>query len=76
MLTNELLENNILEVVFVKKNGDPRVMLATRRRDIVPTTINARTQSNPNILTVWDMEAAGWRSINKDTVTSVVINAV
>jgi len=75
VLTNEMLENNIVDVVFTKKNGERREMRATRRQDIVPATTNARTQTNPNILTVWDVEAAGWRSINKDTVTRVIVNA-
>jgi hypothetical protein len=73
MLTNDLLENNIVRVLFTKKDGSPREMLCTRQRKYAPATTHARTNTNPNIFTVWDLDNAGWRSINKETVTSVEV---
>jgi len=73
MLTNDLLENNIVRVLFTKKDGTPREMLCTRNKKYAPATTNARTNPNANILTVWDLDNAGWRSINKETVTSVEV---
>jgi hypothetical protein len=76
MLTNDLLENNIVKVLFTKKDGSPREMICTRQSEYAPATTNPRTNSNPSVLTVWDLENAGWRSINKDTITSVEVTTL
>ena len=58
-----LIENNPQKVVFVKKNGEVRTMYAAYPE--------FRPYEKDNLLTVWDIVADGWRTINIDTLQSV-----
>ena len=61
-------------VVFIKKNGERRVMVATLRNDVLAANLgkNYTPRKEPeNLLTVWDCDAQGWRRINVDTLESV-----
>lgn len=69
----EKLRENILSVVFVKKDGTERKMKCTLRGDMIPapreTTESAqkRTRSEEN-LAVWDLEKEAWRSFRYDSI--------
>jgi len=71
------LQSEILEVTFTKVNGDKRVMNCTLMEEILPsnTTEEAKKDTkkkvNETILSVWDIDAKGWRSFRMDTVTQV-----
>jgi hypothetical protein len=68
------LQSEILEVTFTKVNGDKRVMNCTLMEGILPTNISENKSDkkvNETILSVWDVDAKGWRSFRMDTVTQV-----
>ena len=70
----DLLRAEQAEVVFTKKDGTKRLMKCTLREDEV-VHIEKKTErvvkDNETVLAVWDLEAAGWRTINLDTIESV-----
>ena len=74
------LEQNVLVVDFTKLNGDKRVMTCTLREDIKPSATKKDPMSQKKIrevsdavVSVWDVNAKGWRSFRYDRVNSVDI---
>ena len=69
------LRDEILEVTLRKANGDKRVMNCTLMEQIMPTTEEKKDTTdkkvNEDILSVWDIDAKGWRSFRINTVTRV-----
>ena len=68
------LRDEILEVTFTKVNGDKRVMNCTLMEKILPSNSDEPTEDkkvNEAILSVWDVDANGWRSFRMNTVTRV-----
>ena len=68
-----LLEQNVLVVDFNKISGDNRVMTCTLREDMKPraTKTDPLTQkkvreTSDAVVTVWDVNAQGWRSFRYD----------
>jgi len=77
---NHLLEQNVLVVDFLKLNGDKRVMTCTLREDMKPAATKTDTMSQKKVrevsdavVSVWDVNAKGWRSFRYDRVNSVDI---
>jgi hypothetical protein len=75
-----LLAHNVLTVDFTKLDGDKRVMTCTLREDIKPkaTKSDALSQKavrevSDAVVSVWDVNAKGWRSFRYDRVNSVDI---
>ena len=75
-----LLEQNVLTVDFTKLNGDKRVMTCTLREDMKPraTKDDAMSQKavrevSDAVVSVWDVNAKGWRSFRYDRVNAVNI---
>jgi len=73
-----LLEQNVLVVDFTKLNGDKRVMTCTLREDIKPRATKTDTMSqkavrevSDAVVSVWDVNAKGWRSFRYDRVNAV-----
>ena len=73
-----LLEQNVLVVDFTKLNGDKRVMTCTLRDDIKPRATKTDTLSqkavrevSDAVVSVWDVNAKGWRSFRYDRINSV-----
>jgi hypothetical protein len=69
------LQDGVVQVTFVKKDGSNRVMLATLNEDLIPADKKpkgtGKTVDNDNTFAVFDTEADGWRSFNFDTVTDI-----
>lgn len=69
-----VLKSTDAEITFIKKDGTTRVMKCTLRESAI-TPYEKKTERvrtvNENVLSVWDLEANSWRSINKDTITGV-----
>ena len=72
------LEQNVLVVDFTKLNGDKRVMTCTLREDIKPaaTKTDAMSQKavrevSDAVVSVWDVNAKGWRSFRYDRINAV-----
>ena len=75
-----LLEQNVLVVDFTKLNGDKRVMTCTLREDMKPraTKDDALSQKavrevSDAVVSVWDVNAKGWRSFRYDRINAVDI---
>ena len=74
------LEQNVLVVDFTKLNGDKRVMTCTLREDIKPPATKTDTMSqkavrevSDAVVSVWDVNAKGWRSFRYDRINAVDI---
>lgn len=75
-----LLEQNVIKVDFLKLNGDRRVMTCTLREDMKPPAtkddaISQKAVRNVSdaVISVWDVNAKGWRSFRYDRVSQVNI---
>jgi len=71
----ELLHTNFVQVVFTKKDGTERTMLCTLNPSKLPpqTDLEEEIQKrkpNENVLAVYDMEKADWRSFRIDSIIS------
>ena len=78
-LRNQLTQN-VMVVDFTKLNGDKRVMTCTLREDIKPPATKTDTMSlkkvrdvTEAVVSVWDVNAKGWRSFRYDRVNSIEI---
>ena len=74
------LEQSVLVVDFTKLNGDKRVMTCTLREDIKPaaTKVDPMSQTKVRevsdaVVSVWDVNAKGWRSFRYDRINAVNI---
>ena len=72
------LKDQDVTVHFTKVNGEKRIMTCTLREDVLPPAKkdDALSQKkirelNPEVLSVWDVNAEGWRSFRVANVTKV-----
>ena len=75
-----LLEENVVTVDFTKINGDKRVMTCTLRNDMKPAATKADPMSqkavrevSDAVISVWDLNARGWRSFRYERVNAINI---
>ena len=69
-------------VVFTKKDGTVRTLVGTTDPALLPDPILVENageskparKTNPETVTIWDLENAGWRSFNVRTVKSVTLS--
>jgi len=73
MTFREFISKNIVEVTFVKKNGEIRNMLCTLLPMFLPETGNGVRELPKNLLTVFDLEKNDWRTINLNTLKGIKI---
>ena len=70
----ESLHQGVCEVVFTKADGSERILRCTRSTSIAPIanpkTLLTEDGSGPDVIPVWDMDAAQWRSFNVNTIKS------
>ena len=64
------LKTGRVTVVFTKADGSTRTMLCTLQENELPSAPSTESprKVNLDIISVWDLEAAGWRSFRKDSV--------
>lgn len=75
----DMLRHNVVTVTFTKVNGEERIMRCTLRGDVIPNAstrngdvvVEGKTSSNN--VSVWDVEANGWRSFRVNSVKSISI---
>ena len=69
----KLLKEQTATVTFLKLDGDERVMTCTKSFDIIPEEHKPKTDKQPKEgnVTVWDINAKGWRSFRYDRITKV-----
>lgn len=68
------LKEDVCTVTFEKKDGTIRKMKCTLNMHLIPTLeidegkVRQTRAENPDVLRVYDIEAAGWRSFRWDSV--------
>ena len=76
----DLLQENVLQVTFDKKNGDERIMTCTLMKTVMPVSPVQSTDTDKpkkhfkesdKSLSVWDTNANGWRAFCMDKIKSV-----
>lgn len=72
----EQLRKQTLVVTFNKLDGDERVMTCTKSFDVIPEEHHPKTDKEPKAgtITVWDVNAEGWRSFRYDRITKIEEN--
>lgn len=70
---NKTLKETTLVVTFNKLDGAERVMTCTKSFDVIPEANHPKSDkpSKEGNVTVWDVNANGWRSFKYDRVTKV-----
>lgn len=68
-----MLHKGVVQVAFTKVNGEQRVMHCTLKEDLLPEKVPAHEETatratNPDVLSVWDVEKSGWRSFRWDSL--------
>ena len=67
----DALKNGDVRVHFMKVDGSARIMDCTLKEGEFPEYTSTRTKTpNDDVIAVWDIENAGWRSFRKDSVTA------
>ena len=74
----EQLKNGVVEVTFTKLNGDRRVMECTLLPHMLPEPKKSDPLSqkkvreiDPRVVSVWDVNAGGWRAFRYERVESI-----
>ena len=65
------LQQNAMRITFTKVNGDERIMDCTLQEHMIPETSGSNRKENEEVLPVFDINKAGWRSFRVDSVTKV-----
>jgi hypothetical protein len=73
------LFENVVNVLFVKKDGTERKLICTLKPDLLPvqTDLEEAVQkktANPDVLAVWDIENKGWRSFRYDSILGYMVH--
>lgn len=71
------LQTEVLEVTFTKKDGTERTMQCTLKEDLLPkvevdeSAEKKEREINVEVMPVWDLEKAAWRSFRMDSIKGV-----
>tara|TARA_B100000749_G_scaffold4100_1_gene3331 strand:- start:340 stop:597 length:258 start_codon:yes stop_codon:yes gene_type:complete len=65
------LQQNAMRITFTKVNGDERIMDCTLQEHMIPETSGSNRKENEEVLPVFDINKAEWRSFRVDSVTKV-----
>jgi hypothetical protein len=68
------LGESIVEVTFTKKDGTERVMNCTLLEDYLPETTGVGKAASFDAVSVYDVDAEGWRSFRWDSVKAVKLS--
>jgi hypothetical protein len=67
-----VLETDVVEVTFTKKDGSERILKCTLKEDVLPEVQNKEAkEKSQEAIAVWDVESEGWRSFRWDSIKSV-----
>lgn len=71
----EKLRTGVATVTFTKLDGSERVMQCTLQASYLPEEFRNKqpmlTETVGNAVSVWDVQAGGWRSFRVDSVKSI-----
>ena len=72
---HQILRESKVKVTFTKLDGDERIMDCTKSFDIIPKEHHPKTDKQPKEgnVTVWDVNANGWRSFKYDRVKAIEV---
>lgn len=77
-LLSERLKTEMVTVRFKKVSGEERTMVCTLQESVIPPATKEDPLSqkkvravSPEVCSVWDIEANGWRSFRWENVISV-----
>lgn len=70
------LRNNVVEVHFIKENGEQRVMKCTLKKNMLPARYAMEDEGeerafhgkNPQVIAAWSINDNGWRSFRIESV--------
>ena len=69
------LHKGVVKVIFTKKDGTERTMMATLNEELIPEDKKpkgtGKKKDNGETVAVYDVEADGWRSFNIDSIKEV-----
>jgi hypothetical protein len=68
------LRRGVVHVVFTKANGQERAMKATLNDAFLPEENRGRstlTETDSTAISVWDVEAKGWRAFRLDSLKEI-----
>lgn len=69
------LRAGVVTVTFTKLDGSERVMQCTLQADYLPEEFRNKqpmlTETVGNTVSVWDVQAGGWRSFRVDSVKAI-----
>jgi len=68
-----LLQKEVIEVTFIKLDGDERVMPCTLIESFFPDPKKEASQKNDKVVAVWAIESNGFRSFRYDRVKSIKV---
>ena len=75
-----LLKTNVVEVTFLKLDGDQRIMPCTLKEDLLPPakkdeplTQKKVREISDKVIAVWAVESKGFRSFRYDRVKSIKV---
>ena len=67
-----VLETDVVEVTFTKKDGSERILKCTLKENVLPEVRNKETkEKSKEALAVWDVESECWSSFRWDSIKSV-----
>ena len=69
----EGLQNNVMQIIFNKVNGEERIMHCTLHDSVLPETSIHNKKINNEVLPVWDIDIGAWRSFRLDSVKDVKV---
>jgi hypothetical protein len=73
----QLVENGVVTVVFQKLDGTERTMNCTLLSEYLPAyaqpQLLVEEDKNPDTLSVWDVDAKGWRAFKVSNVKSASV---
>lgn len=76
-----LLHENVCEVIFTKTDGSERHMACTLLKEYMPEVSamdvhvpepKKERKKNNEVISVWDVDAKGWRGFRVDSVQTIV----
>lgn len=72
----EIIQNGVVTVIFTKADGTERTMKCTLLPEYLPQqgqflVESSNRKENNAVLSVWDIDANGWRSFRLDSVKEI-----
>ena len=71
-LLNLLINKDRVVVRVIKKDGSTRMMNCTLNPDVIPEIVGTSAPRPEHLITVYDIDNDGWRSINLENGVDVV----